>query len=206
MAPFFNGNVNTNSPSEVSPNRYNSLKLQDSEPNLGLPDENNFMLVSDTNGVRSWVPSTAVIGVFIERSIIDNKGDIIVGVSADNPAILPVGDNGQLLVADSSSPTGMKWFTPLPPILQTIITEKGDFIVGQGPESPATLSVGGDGDILVADSSQTFGVKWEPDSSVHSTPSLVPGSSSISNIVSLTQATYDSILSPDPSTLYVIVG
>lgn len=39
-----------------------------------------------------------------------------------------------------------------------------------------------------------------------SDPSAVTGADSITNIMSLTQLEYDAIVTPDPSTLYVIVG
>ena len=37
------------------------------------------------------------------------KGDIITATSADNPTILPVGTNGQALLADSTANAGVKW-------------------------------------------------------------------------------------------------
>ena len=48
----------------------------------------------------------------IQNSIIDAKGDLIVGSAADTPARLAVGTNGQVLTADSAEATGLKWATP----------------------------------------------------------------------------------------------
>jgi hypothetical protein len=45
----------------------------------------------------------------IAESIIDAKGNLIVGTSNDTPDRLPVGSNGTLLVADSGETTGLKW-------------------------------------------------------------------------------------------------
>lgn len=45
----------------------------------------------------------------ILESIIDNTGDLIVGQTADTPAILPVGNDGQALIADSLEPLGVRW-------------------------------------------------------------------------------------------------
>jgi hypothetical protein len=52
----------------------------------------------------------------IARSLFDAKGDILVATSADTPGKLTVGTNGTVLVADSSTATGLKWsaYDPLP--------------------------------------------------------------------------------------------
>jgi hypothetical protein len=52
----------------------------------------------------------------IARSVFDAKGDIIAATSADTPGKLTVGSNGQVLMADSSTATGLKWsaYDPLP--------------------------------------------------------------------------------------------
>jgi hypothetical protein len=47
----------------------------------------------------------------IQNAIIDAKGDLIVGTAADTPARLAVGANDTLLIADSSTATGLKWGT-----------------------------------------------------------------------------------------------
>jgi len=48
----------------------------------------------------------------IQNTIIDAKGDLIVGSAADTPARLAVGTNGHILTADSSEATGLKWAAP----------------------------------------------------------------------------------------------
>jgi len=52
----------------------------------------------------------------IARSLFDAKGDLLVATSADTPGKLTAGSNGQVLVADSSTATGLKWssYDPLP--------------------------------------------------------------------------------------------
>lgn len=47
----------------------------------------------------------------IQNSIIDAKGDLIVGSAADTATRLAVGTNGQVLTADSTTATGLKWAT-----------------------------------------------------------------------------------------------
>jgi hypothetical protein len=52
----------------------------------------------------------------IEETIFDAKGDILVGTAADTVGKLAVGTNGTVLLADSSTSTGLKWsaYDPLP--------------------------------------------------------------------------------------------
>jgi hypothetical protein len=48
----------------------------------------------------------------IQETIIAAKGDLIAGTANDAPAVLTVGANDTVLVADSSTATGLKWATP----------------------------------------------------------------------------------------------
>lgn len=45
------------------------------------------------------------------QNIIDAKGDLLVGIAANTAARLPVGSNGQILSADASTATGLRWIT-----------------------------------------------------------------------------------------------
>ena len=45
-------------------------------------------------------------------SLIDAKGDLIVGTADNTPGRLGVGSNGQVLTADSTVTPGVKWATP----------------------------------------------------------------------------------------------
>lgn len=48
----------------------------------------------------------------IPKSITTTKGDLIVATSSSNPTRLPVGSDGYLLTADSSTATGVSWSAP----------------------------------------------------------------------------------------------
>lgn len=48
----------------------------------------------------------------IAKSIVDAKGDLIAATAADTVSRLAVGTNDQVLTADSTAATGMKWATP----------------------------------------------------------------------------------------------
>jgi hypothetical protein len=48
----------------------------------------------------------------IQNSIVDAKGDIVAASANDTPARLAVGNNGETLVADSSTSTGLRWQSP----------------------------------------------------------------------------------------------
>jgi hypothetical protein len=48
----------------------------------------------------------------IAKTIVDAKGDIIAATAADTVSRLAVGSNDQVLTADSSTATGLKWAAP----------------------------------------------------------------------------------------------
>ena len=65
------------------------------------------------------------------KSLVDAKGDLIAATAADTPARLAVGANGEMLVADSTTSTGLDWKTAGEQYPWTAYTS-----------SPANISVG----------------------------------------------------------------
>jgi len=55
MAKILSGKVKKIPSTEVSDDRYNFIQLSETEPDLGVPSSNGYVLSSDTNGNRQWV-------------------------------------------------------------------------------------------------------------------------------------------------------
>jgi hypothetical protein len=62
---------------------------------------------SNTNMDFTWVTTDDANA--IQNSIVDAKGDLIAASANDTPARLAVGNNGETLVADSSTSTGLRY-------------------------------------------------------------------------------------------------
>ena len=76
------------------------------------PQEGNCCYLKDTDAVQTY-SGTAWVGFddsnAIQNSIVDAKGDIVAASGNDTPARLAVGNNGETLVADSSTTTGLRY-------------------------------------------------------------------------------------------------
>jgi hypothetical protein len=66
-------------------------------------------LATDVETALGAKPASADI---IPRAIFDAKGDLIVGTADNTFARLAAGTDGQALVLDSTTATGVKWATP----------------------------------------------------------------------------------------------
>lgn len=108
----------------------------------------------------------------------DAKGDLLVGTGPDAYTRVPVGTNNQVLVADSAQASGVRWSSEQDPnaITKSIIDAKGDLIAGTAADTPARLAVGSNGQYLIADSTQTAGIKW-------ATPNITLGTETTGNYV-----------------------
>ena len=77
-----------------------------------LSSDDLFVVVDDPSGTATTKKITAanVKAGLIAETIIDAKGDLIVGTAADTPARLAVGvTNGHVLTVDSGETAGVKW-------------------------------------------------------------------------------------------------
>ena len=123
---------------------------------------NGQVLVADSTQLTGLKWQTISLDGAVLRTVIDAKGDLIVGTAADTVGRLGVGTNGQVLTADSAEASGLKWSTmdlsALVP--RSIVDAKGDLIVATANDTVARLGVGTNGQILMADSVQTAGVRW----------------------------------------------
>ncbi len=109
-----------------------SYRSATANTNTRLPIGTDGQILSISSGVPAWVNNdigditavtagTGISGggtsgdVTITNSMataIDAKGDLIAGTGADAFSRLAVGTNGQILTADSTTATGLKWAAP----------------------------------------------------------------------------------------------
>lgn len=75
-------------------------------------DVGDITAVTAGTGISGGGTSGAVTITNDMATTIDAKGDLIAGTGADAYARLAVGTNGQILTADSTAATGMKWAAP----------------------------------------------------------------------------------------------
>jgi hypothetical protein len=113
-----------------------------------------------TDATTALTPAAAA-SAYVPLADYTAKGDILAATAANTPVALPVGTDGQILVAASAAPTGLCWVTaPSAAIPCACITAKGDLIVGASANTPVNLGVGTNGQVLTACSTAPNGVCW----------------------------------------------
>jgi hypothetical protein len=71
-----------------------------------------------------FTTGTATADGAIQKSVVTTKGDIVTATASATPARLGVGTNGQILIADSTTATGLKWGADVTgKLLQTVVSE-----------------------------------------------------------------------------------
>jgi hypothetical protein len=106
------------------------------------------------DGGGQTLSNVVITGVMTDP--LTTKGDLVVRGAATTR--LPVGANGQILTADSTQATGVKWAAAPVTGMTDPTTTKGDLIVHGA--ATTRLPIGTDGQILTADSTQANGLKW----------------------------------------------
>lgn len=94
---------------------------------------------------------------------VNAKGDLLVGTADDTVGRLGVGTNTQVLTADSTQTTGVKWAAAAAGgsvASDAIFDAKGDLPVGTGADTAAKLTVGSNGQVLTAATGQATGLQW----------------------------------------------
>lgn len=80
------------------------------------------------------------VGNYIPRATVSAKGDVIAATGNAAVSRVPVGTNGQVLTADSSTSNGVRWATAITTSTTTNLT---GVIVGNGSTVVSTLSIDG---------------------------------------------------------------
>jgi hypothetical protein len=107
----------------------------------------NFPIPQSTDLVKDGATAIAALGTSIDTDFVDLKG----------------GTTGQVLSKASGTDLDFTWVAQddSNAIQNAIVDAKGDLIGASAADTPARLAVGGNGEILVADSSTSTGLRWQ---------------------------------------------
>lgn len=173
----------------ISADSAQSTGLSWTTPAAGAGDATNaskgvIQLAGDLGGTAS-VPTVPNL---ISKTLLSAKGTLISASAASTPAALAVGTNNQVLAADSAQASGLVWKSlakadvglgnvdntadSAKPVSaaqqaaldgkvdQTLVNFKGDLLVASANDIVTRQGVGSNGQVLVADSAQSTGIRW----------------------------------------------
>lgn len=130
--------------------------------NYGWTTPDDTALVKDgaaaIRSLGSSIDSTlkTQIDAQIPDSLLTTKGDVIAATAASTPSRLAVGTNNQVLMADSTTATGLKYANEA----TATLTTKGDLLTATAANTLSRLGVGSNNQVLTADSTTATGLKW----------------------------------------------
>ena len=119
------------------------------------------LVASDIVEVVSF--TSFLVNGAVNLSTVTAKGDILAATASSTVTNLPVGSDGQTLVADSTQATGLKWSHDATEIPLSTFTTKGDILAASASGTVTRVGVGAALQELIPDSTQTSGVRWGDD-------------------------------------------
>ena len=109
------------------------------------------------------VTPAGAAATYLPIATLGAKGDLISATGANTPTALPVGSDNQILTACAAATSGLCWVTPPTPVAAipcSVLTAKGSLVAASGANTPVSLTVGVDGQILAANSADATGLTW----------------------------------------------
>ena len=89
------------------------------------------------------------------------KGALVAGSAPGTPISFPVGADGQVVIADSTQTSGLRWGASPNTVNKDFYTSRGAILVSPSPNDPIALPIGGDGCVLYACNASFYGVCWD---------------------------------------------
>ena len=164
------------------------------------PNPGDITAVTAGTGISGGGTSGDVTITNSIATAMTTKGDLVPATGSGTFSRLAIGTNGQVLTADSTAATGMKWNTGL----ASPLTTKGDLWTYSTTD--ARLAVGTNGQTLVADSTAATGLAWKSSSYTAKTAAYTFAAGDEGNIFSMNNATTQQFNIPTDATYNFAVG